>query len=90
MYLDADYLVPKTDKLINTDVNEPLYDRRVPGTVIYAHPGETLCIHVFNADTMPHSFHVHGVEYGPDSDGRQNQARTRHRERESCEALCRR
>lgn len=68
-YLDADYLVPKTNKLINADVNEPLYDRRVPGTVIYAHPGETLCIHVFNADNEPHSLHMHALEYGPDSDG---------------------
>lgn len=68
-YEDANYLIPRTDKLINADVNEPIYHRRVPGAVIYAHPGEKLCINVFNADTMPHSFHVHGVEYGPDSDG---------------------
>ena len=68
-YLDADYLVPKPAKLINADINEPLYDRRIPGTVIYCHPGETLCIHVHNADIMPHSFHMHALEYGPDSDG---------------------
>ncbi len=31
---------------------------RVPGTVIYACPGERLLIHVLNADVNPHSFHV--------------------------------
>ena len=38
-YLDSHFLVPKPDKLIAADVNEPAYTRRVPGTVIYAHPG---------------------------------------------------
>ncbi|HEU4539683.1 MAG TPA: galactose oxidase-like domain-containing protein [Jiangellaceae bacterium] len=68
-YLDPDYLVPKPDKLVPADVNEPVYTHRVPGTVIYTKPGERLQIHVFNADTMPHSFHLHGLRYGIDSDG---------------------
>jgi plastocyanin len=41
----------------------------VPGTVIYAHPGDRLLIHVLNSDTTPHSFHLHGLSYGIDSDG---------------------
>jgi hypothetical protein len=38
-YLDAAYTVPKTDPIVASDINEPRWDRRVPGTVIYAHPG---------------------------------------------------
>jgi plastocyanin len=68
-YLDAGYLVPKPDKLIVADINEPAFNRRVPGTVIYASPGDRLRIHVRNADVMPHSFHVHGLKYGIESDG---------------------
>jgi FtsP/CotA-like multicopper oxidase with cupredoxin domain len=68
-YLDPGYLVPKPDKLVIADVNEPAFTRRVPGTVIYATVGDRLRIHVKNADTMPHSFHVHGLRYGIDSDG---------------------
>lgn len=68
-YLDPRYLVPKPDKLVAADVNEPSFTRRVPGTVIYARPGDWLRIHVKNADNAPHSFHVHGVRYGIDSDG---------------------
>ncbi len=68
-YLDPVYLVPKPDKLVLADINEPAYHRRVPGTVIYTQPGERLKIHVLNADTQPHSFHVHGLMYGIDSDG---------------------
>src|SRR5579859_5756841 len=68
-YLDSHYLVPKPDKIVVADINEPAYTRRVPGTVIYARPGDTLRIHVKNADIVPHSFHVHGVRYGIDSDG---------------------
>lgn len=68
-YLDPHYLVPKPDKLIAADVNEPAFTRRVPGTVIYARPGDWLRIHVKNADINPHSFHIHGVRYGIDSDG---------------------
>jgi hypothetical protein len=68
-YLDPQYLVPKPDKLIASDINEPAFPRRVPGTVIYARPGDWLRIHVKNADGSPHSFHIHGVRYGIDSDG---------------------
>jgi plastocyanin len=68
-YLDPQYLVPKPDKLIAADVNEPAFTRRVPGAVIYARPGDWLRIHVKNGDVAPHSFHLHGVRYGIDSDG---------------------
>ncbi len=68
-YLDAQYLIPKPDKLVAADVNEPAFVRRVPGTVIYAQPGDWLRIHVKNGDVAPHSFHLHGVRYGIDSDG---------------------
>jgi FtsP/CotA-like multicopper oxidase with cupredoxin domain len=68
-YLDPKYLVPKPDKLVAADINEPAFIRRVPGTVIYARPGEWLRIHVKNGDSQPHSFHLHGVRYGIDSDG---------------------
>ena len=61
--------MPKTDKLVVADVNEPVYHRRVPGTVIYARPGDRLQIHVLNWDTEPHSFHVHGLQYGLAGDG---------------------
>src|SRR5215510_9353557 len=68
-YLDPGYLVPKPDQIVVADIHEPAFTRRVPGTVIYAKPGDRLRIHVKNADTMPHSFHVHGLRYGIDSDG---------------------
>jgi FtsP/CotA-like multicopper oxidase with cupredoxin domain len=68
-YLDPGYTIPKPDKLISTDVNEPTFDHRVPGTVIYCHPGDRLRIHVLNWDLMPHSFHLHGLAYGIDGDG---------------------
>jgi plastocyanin len=68
-YLDSNYLIPKPDKLILTDVNEPVFSYRVPGTVIYTKPGERLRIHVRNADSISHSFHLHGLRYGIDSDG---------------------
>src|SRR2546426_1640853 len=68
-YLDAGYTIPKPDKLIQADVNEPVFPHRVPGTVIYTRPGEHLHIHVLNVDVMPHSFHVHGLRYGIESDG---------------------
>lgn len=68
-YIDAGYYIPKPDKLVLADVNEPAFNRRVPGTVIYTQPGERLHIHVFNADSMPHSLHMHGLRYGIDSDG---------------------
>lgn len=68
-YLDSGYLIPKPDKLIAADVNEPVYARRVPGTVIYTRPCQRLKIHVWNTDDVPHSMHVHGLRYGIDSDG---------------------
>jgi plastocyanin len=68
-YLDSHYLVPKPDKLVVADINEPAFSRRVPGSVIYARPGDRLLIHVKNADLVPHSFHLHGLRYGIDSDG---------------------
>lgn len=68
-YLDSGYLVPKPDKLIAADVNEPGYLHRVPGTVIYTRPCQRLKIHVWNTDDEPHSLHVHGLRYGIDSDG---------------------
>jgi plastocyanin len=68
-YLDSGYLIPKPDKLIAADVNEPSYAHRVPGTVIYTRPCERLKIHVWNTDDVPHSLHVHGLRYGIDSDG---------------------
>jgi len=68
-YLDPNYLIPKPDKIVPADVNEPVFSRRVPGAVIYTQPGERLKIHVLNGDTMSHSMHVHGLKYGIDSDG---------------------
>ena len=68
-YLDSAFLIPKPDKLILADINEPLYEHRVPGTVIYARPCQRLKIHVWNDDDVPHSLHVHGLRYGIDSDG---------------------
>lgn len=68
-YLDPGYTTPNTAKLIDADVNEPNFDRRIPGAVIYTEPGERLFIHVLNADDQPHSLHVHGLIYGIDSDG---------------------
>ena len=57
------------DKLVEADINEPMFDHRVPGAVVYAHPGERLRIQVLNCDTVPHSLHLHGLDYGIDSDG---------------------
>ncbi|MDQ3812787.1 MAG: DUF1929 domain-containing protein, partial [Armatimonadota bacterium] len=68
-YLDPGYLIPKPDKLIAADINEPLYTHRVPGTVIYTRPCQRLKIHVWNTDDVPHSLHAHGLRYGIDSDG---------------------
>jgi len=68
-YLDSAYIIPKTDRLIAADINEPLYENRVPGTVIYAHAHQRLKIHVWNDDEVPHSLHAHGLQYGIDSDG---------------------
>jgi hypothetical protein len=68
-YLDPTLLIPKPDKLVLADINEPAFDHRVPGTVIYTRPGTHLCIRVKNDDDTPHSFHVHGLKYRIDSDG---------------------
>ena len=69
-YLDPDYLTPKTDPLVPSDSAEPPWDHRVPGTVIWARPGEQLHIHVRNGDPNDcHSLHVHGLHYGIESDG---------------------
>jgi FtsP/CotA-like multicopper oxidase with cupredoxin domain len=69
-YLDGHYTVPNTAKLVPADVNEPPWDRRIPGSVLYARPGERLYIHVLNGDPDDcHSFHLHGLRYGIDSDG---------------------
>lgn len=68
-YRDPNYLVPKLDKLVAADINEPVYNRRIPGTVLYSWPGQHLRIHVLNADRREHSFHIHGLDYGIDSDG---------------------
>jgi hypothetical protein len=68
-YLDAGYTVPNMAKLVEQDLIEPRWDQRIPGAVLYAEPGERLRVHVFNDDTDPHSFHVHGLDYGIDSDG---------------------
>ena len=69
-YLDSHYTVPNKAKLIEADVNEPPWDRRMPGCVLYAKPGERLYIHVLNGDKNEcHSFHMHGLRYGIDSDG---------------------
>ena len=68
-YLDPGYLVPKPDKLVAADINEPVFSRRVPSAFIYTRPDERLRIHVLNGDSLPHSFHMHGLRYGIDSDG---------------------
>ncbi|MGB8379718.1 MAG: multicopper oxidase domain-containing protein [Dermatophilaceae bacterium] len=58
-----------TDPLVPADLTEPVWDRRIPATVLWTEPGERLRVHVLNADTAPHSLHVHGLAYGIDSDG---------------------
>ena len=69
-YLDPHWRVPNTARLIEADVNEPPWYRRIPGAVVYARPGERLFIHVLNGDPHEcHSFHLHGLRYGIDSDG---------------------
>jgi hypothetical protein len=54
-YLDPDYTIPKMDKIIKSDVNEPPWDRRVPGAVLYAkHTTYYLRIRgvIINLDTL--------------------------------------
>jgi plastocyanin len=67
-YLDPNYTVPNTVPLVPTDINEPRFDFRIPGALIYTEPGERLFVHVYNSDDKPHSLHVHGLKYGIDSD----------------------
>ncbi len=68
-YVDSTYTTPDMSPLVAADVNEPRPDRRVPSALIYTRPGERLFIHVLNSDDQPHSFHLHGLHYGIDSDG---------------------
>src|SRR3954471_8146081 len=69
-YFDTHFTVPNTARIVAADVNEPAWDRRIPGSVLYARPGERLYIHVLNGDTTEcHSFHLHGLRYGIESDG---------------------
>jgi len=69
-YLDPHFLTPNTAKIVQADVNEPVWNRRIPGAVLFAKPGERLHIHVLNGDEHDcHSFHLHGLRYGIDSDG---------------------
>jgi plastocyanin len=68
-YLDHAYTTLNTAPLIAADANEPRPERRMPGAVIYSEPGERLFIHVLNGDDRPHSLHMHGLQYGIDSDG---------------------
>jgi FtsP/CotA-like multicopper oxidase with cupredoxin domain len=69
-YLDPAYTIPNTAPIIAADGNEPPWNRRVPGAVLYAKPGEHLHIHVRNADPADcHSFHLHGLHYGIGSNG---------------------
>lgn len=69
-YTDKTYTIRVLEKLIKKDVNEAdgVLDERI-GTVIYTTPETTLKIHVQNVTDEPHSFHVHGISYGIDSDG---------------------
>lgn len=68
-YVDGTYTTPDMSPLVAADINEPRPDRRVPSALIYTKPGERLYIHVLNSDDQPHSFHLHGLHYGIDSDG---------------------
>jgi hypothetical protein len=43
-YLDPHHSVPNTAKIIEPDVNEPPWNRRIPGAVLYASPGDRLHI----------------------------------------------
>jgi FtsP/CotA-like multicopper oxidase with cupredoxin domain len=69
-YEDAAYTMPATDKIVAADINEPPWDIRVPGCVLWADVGDTVAVHVRNDDPDNcHSFHLHGLRYGIDSDG---------------------
>src|SRR5258708_5291116 len=68
-YLDSAYHIPKPDKIVTADINEPLFSSGGPGTVIYAHPGAGLLIRVLNGDIDPPSSPLHGLSYGIASEG---------------------
>lgn len=68
-YTDSTYSTVDSTPLIAADLAEPPVERRVPGVVIYTKPGRRLRIHVLNDDRDPHSLHMHGIQYGIDSDG---------------------
>ncbi len=68
-YTDATFTIPDDRPLIASDISEPPLRRRVPGTIIYTRPGVRLRIHVLNGHHEPHSLHMHGIQYGIDSDG---------------------
>ena len=67
-YTDDTYTTMVPDKLIASDISEPSVGRRIP-SVIYTRPGRRLRIHLLNGDDAPHSLHMHGLQYGIDSDG---------------------
>ena len=67
-YTDSSYSTMVPDKLIASDISEPPVNRRIP-SVIYTRPGRRLRIHLLNGDDAPHSLHMHGLQYGIDSDG---------------------
>jgi hypothetical protein len=69
-YLDPEYTTPNPVALVPGDAIELPWSRWVPGAVIWARPGERLCLQVRNGDPHEfHSLHVHGLQYGIDSDG---------------------
>lgn len=68
-YLDPAYTTLNPAPLVPADITEPAASTRVPGALLYTEPGERLFIHVLNDDDTPHSFHLHGLDYGIDSDG---------------------
>ena len=68
-YTDETFTDIDESPLIDTDITEPSVERRVPGVVVYTRPGRRLRITVLNDDSVPHSLHMHGVQYGIDSHG---------------------
>ena len=68
-YTNDTYTTMAATPLIASDLSEPPVDRRVPGAALFSRPGVRLRIHVLNGDNEPHSLHLHGIQYGIDSDG---------------------
>jgi hypothetical protein len=61
-YQEAAYTHPVTEPIVAVDANEPPWDRRVPGAVVFADVEDTLAIHVQNGDPPNcHSLHLHGL-----------------------------